>query len=100
MCPSRHFCRQGTTAPERCPPGAVCPRGTEIFDDNFTGFSVDILLVLSLCLLWQLSVWYTAVMRRLASMDRLASIWARKDEGQEDRGGGSPWTVYLWFSLG
>ena len=78
-CPSRHFCRQGSAAPERCPPGAVCPAGTEIFDDNFTGFTVDTLLVLTLCLLWQLSIWYTAVMRRLASMDRLASIWGRKD---------------------
>lgn len=36
-CPARHFCRQGTTEPEACPPGAVCPPGTEIFDDNFTG---------------------------------------------------------------
>lgn len=38
-CPRRHFCRQGTTAPERCPPGAPCPAGTEFVDGNLTGES-------------------------------------------------------------
>ncbi|KAL6776445.1 hypothetical protein ACKKBG_A21155 [Auxenochlorella protothecoides x Auxenochlorella symbiontica] len=76
-CPARHFCRQGTTEPEACPPGAVCPPGTEIFDDNFTGFTIDFLLILVLCIVWQLSQWYRALMRRLSSMERLAVTWGR-----------------------
>lgn len=36
-CPAGHFCRQGSSEPERCPPGAFCPPQTEFVENNLTG---------------------------------------------------------------
>lgn len=41
------------------------------------GFTIDFLLILVLCIVWQLSQWYRALMRRLSSMERLAVTWGR-----------------------
>lgn len=36
-CPEGYFCRQGSTEPDRCPPGIRCLPSTEVPDNAQTG---------------------------------------------------------------
>lgn len=56
QCPRKRFCRRGTVYPERCPIGANCYQsGIEIPSENYTGISIDILLIILVGIIWQAS---------------------------------------------
>jgi ABC-type multidrug transport system ATPase subunit len=93
-CPKGRFCRRGTTEPERCPLGANCPHGTEVPLENITGFTLDVMLIAVVWLLWKMSAWYNEAMMRLGVRERLKIVWnghhPRVDivQDEESSGGG------------
>ncbi|GAB4817511.1 hypothetical protein N2152v2_004557 [Parachlorella kessleri] len=80
MCTEGHFCRQGGTEPDRCPPGVHCPLGTDIPENGTTGITVDALLFVGLWLLYAASRWYNRVLQKLGTRERLRITWGRQPE--------------------
>lgn len=79
-CPPGHFCRQGSTEPDRCPPGVACPAFTEIPENNLNGVTVDALLFGLLWLSWLVSRQYNRVLQRLSKRERLKITWGSHGE--------------------
>ncbi|KAL4526776.1 hypothetical protein Ndes2526A_g01209 [Nannochloris sp. 'desiccata'] len=69
------FCRQGSTEPARCPPGAFCPALTEVPISNFGGVTADALLLGLLSLLWWASSLRRRMLVRLGPRERLKVTW-------------------------
>lgn len=76
-CPRGYFCRQGSTKPERCPPGAVCLSRTEVPIGNFGGVTADAALLGLLGVLWAASAHRRRVLQRLGPNERLKITWKK-----------------------